>query len=71
MRILRRGIVTSDESAYLSKHRLEAMTDGFYAIVITIGVLTINDEGIPPIPPGDMWCMNCPIFQVLFVRLPR
>ena len=44
--------MTSDESAYLSKHRLEAMTDGFYAIVITIGVLTINDEGIPPIPPG-------------------
>lgn len=41
-----------DDSAYLSKHRLEAMTDGFYAIVITIGVLTINDEGIPPIPPG-------------------
>ncbi len=28
------------------------MTDGFYAIVITIGVLTINDEGISPIPPG-------------------
>jgi len=44
--------LTGNQSAYLSKNRLEAMTDGFYAIVITIGVLTINDEGIPPIPPG-------------------
>jgi len=56
--------MTGNDSEYLSKNRLEAMTDGFYAIVITIGVLTINDEGIPPIQPGGTF------FDILLPFIP-
>ncbi len=37
----------------LSKNRVEALTDGIYAIALTLAVLTIDVEELPPLGSGD------------------
>lgn len=36
----------------LGKNRVEALTDGIYAIAMTLGVLTINVSDLPRVPEG-------------------
>lgn len=36
----------------LGKNRVEALTDGIYAIAMTLGVLTIDVSELPAIPEG-------------------
>jgi len=49
----------------LGKNRVEALTDGIYAIVLTLGVLTIDISELPP--PGD----NLDIYNSLTSIFPQ
>lgn len=39
----------------LGKNRVEALTDGIYAIALTLAVLTIDISELPPVGPGEQF----------------